>query len=105
MSFSDRPLRLVVRIGLLFAIVSFLFVGLSVYRYWAGDIAVAGFTSIVASIWLVGGVSIACLGVVGLYVGRIFGESKRRPHYLVAERLNAAPLRSSSQARAGVAGP
>lgn len=88
MSFSDRPLRLVVRIGLLFALVSFLFVAASVYRYWSGDIAVAGFTSIVASIWLVGGVSISCLGVVGLYVGRIFGEAKRRPHYLVAERLN-----------------
>ena len=66
-----------------------LFVAASVYRYLSGDIAVAGFTSIVASIWLVGGVSIACLGVVGLYVGRIFGEAKRRPHYLVAERLNA----------------
>jgi dolichol-phosphate mannosyltransferase len=89
MSFSDRPLRLVVRIGLMFSLVAFLFVAASVYRYLSGDIAVAGFTSIVASIWLVGGVSIACLGVVGLYVGRIFGEAKRRPHYLVAERLNA----------------
>jgi len=88
MCFSDRPLRLVVRVGLLFSMVSFVFVAYSVIRYLAGDIAVAGFTSIVASIWLVGGVSIACLGVVGLYVGRIFSEAKRRPHYLVAERVN-----------------
>jgi polyisoprenyl-phosphate glycosyltransferase len=95
MSFSDRPLRLVVRVGLLFALVAFLFVAVSVYRYWAGDIAVAGFTSIVASIWLVGGVGIACLGIVGLYVGRIFGETKQRPHYLIAERLNEPRHRTS----------
>lgn len=89
-SFSDRPLRIVVRIGMLFSLVSFLFVAYSITRYLAGDIAVAGFTSIIASVWLVGGVTIACLGVVGLYVGRIFGEAKRRPHYVVAERVNAA---------------
>jgi dolichol-phosphate mannosyltransferase len=88
LSFSDRPLRLVVRLGLIFALLSFLMVAYSVVRYVAGDIAVAGFTSIVASVWLVGGAMIACLGVVGLYVGRIFGEAKRRPHYLVAESLN-----------------
>jgi glycosyltransferase involved in cell wall biosynthesis len=89
MSFSDRPLRLVVRVGLLFSLVSFLFVAYSIVRYLSGDIAVAGFTSIIASVWLVGGTTIACLGVVGLYVGRIFGETKRRPHFIVAERVNA----------------
>jgi glycosyltransferase involved in cell wall biosynthesis len=96
MSFSDRPLRLVVRIGMLFALVSFLFVAYSITRYVAGDIAVAGFTSIIASVWLVGGVSIACLGVVGLYVGRIFGEAKRRPHYIVAERADAFDARAGA---------
>ncbi len=87
-SHSDRPLRLVAKTGLIFASISFGFVLLSVYRYWAGDIAVAGFTSVIASIWLVGGVMISCLGVVGLYVGKIFTESKRRPHFLVAESIN-----------------
>jgi polyisoprenyl-phosphate glycosyltransferase len=98
MSFSDRPLRLVVRVGLFFSLVSFLFVAFSIIRYLSGDIAVAGFTSIVASIWLVGGVTIACLGVVGLYVGRIFGEAKRRPHYLIAEGVNTveASLRTDA---------
>jgi glycosyltransferase involved in cell wall biosynthesis len=96
MSFSDRPLRLVVRVGLGFSLIAFLFVAYSVFRYLAGDIAVAGFTSIVASIWLVGGVTIACLGVVGLYVGRIFGEAKRRPHYLIAERVNEATAEAAA---------
>lgn len=94
MSHSDRPLRLVAKLGVLFGLASFGFALLSVYRWFVGDIAVAGFTSIIASIWLVGGATIACLGVVGLYVGRIFTESKRRPHYVVVESTDAGdPLR------------
>ena len=87
-SHSDRPLRLVAKLGLLFGLVSFLLVGASIYRYLAGDIVVAGFTSIVASIWLVGGAIVFCVGIVGLYVGRIFNQTKRRPHYVVGETLN-----------------
>lgn len=97
LSHSDRPLRLVAKLGVLFGLASFAMAALSVYRWLAGDIAVAGFTSIVASIWLVGGATIACLGVVGLYVGRIYSESKRRPHFVVAERVNLeAPQRESA---------
>src|SRR5690606_20831903 len=55
LSYSDKPLRLVVKLGLLFALFSFLIVAWSIYGYLAGDIAVAGFTSIIASIWLLGG--------------------------------------------------
>jgi polyisoprenyl-phosphate glycosyltransferase len=87
-SYSDQPLRLVAKLGLLFGLLSFVFVGLGLWKYFAGDIAVAGYTSIIASIWLVGGTILLSLGVVGLYIGRIFNEVKRRPHYVVAERLN-----------------
>lgn len=94
LSHSDRPLRLVAKLGVLFGLASFAMVALSVYRWLAGDIAVAGFTSIIASIWLVGGAIIACLGVVGLYVGRIYSESKRRPHFVVGDTVNVdAPYR------------
>jgi dolichol-phosphate mannosyltransferase len=87
MSYSDKPLRLVVKAGLLFSVASFAIVGLSVYRYFAGDIAVAGFTSIIASIWLLGGIMIVCIGVVGLYIGRLFNASKGRPYYIADERV------------------
>lgn len=90
-SHSDRPLRLVAKMGLAFGLTAFVFVAVSVYRYLAGDIAVAGFTSIIASIWLVGGATITSLGIVGIYVGRIFNETKRRPHFVVAETLNMDP--------------
>jgi dolichol-phosphate mannosyltransferase len=48
-----------------------------------GDIRVAGFTSILASVWLVGSFLMASIGVVGLYVGRMHNETKRRPQYLI----------------------
>lgn len=85
LSFSDKPLRLVVRTGLVFAFLSLCIVALSVYRYSIGDIAVAGFTSIVASIWLVGGVVVSSVGVVGLYVGKLHGQAKYRPNFIVAD--------------------
>jgi len=88
LSYSDKPLRLVVKTGLWFSILAFLIVGLAVYRFLVGDIAVAGYTSIIASIWLVGGVVVSCIGVVGLYVGRLFNDTKGRPYYLVDQYVN-----------------
>lgn len=85
LSYSDKPLRMVVKLGLLFALAALLIVALSIWRYLDGDVQVAGFTSIIASIWLLGSVMILCIGLVGLYVGRLFNESKRRPAFLIRE--------------------
>ena len=90
LSYSDKPLRMVVRLGLLFAAVAFLMVAVSLARYFEGDIQVAGYTSIIASVWLVGGVAISSLGVIGLYLGRLFVDAKGRPYYLVAESTEDA---------------
>jgi len=88
LSYSDKPLRLVVKLGLVFSLLAFLIVAISVYRYSVGDIAVAGFTSILASIWLLGGVMIFCVGITGLYLGRLFNDAKSRPYYIVSEQVN-----------------
>lgn len=85
LSYSDKPLRLVVKLGLAFSLVSLCFVAYSVLRYLQGDIAVAGFTSVIASIWLIGSVTIFSIGVAGLYIGRLFNDTKRRPYYLLDE--------------------
>ena len=85
LSYSDKPLRLVVQIGLAFSAIALAVVMLSVYRYSVGDVAVAGFTSIIASIWLIGGTMIFCIGIIGLYLGRLFTASKQRPRYVVGE--------------------
>jgi dolichol-phosphate mannosyltransferase len=87
-SFSDKPLRLVVKLGLAFAAFALCVVAYSIYRYSVGDVRVAGFTSILASIWLLGGVVLCSIGVVGLYVGRLFSNAKQRPHYVVSEYLS-----------------
>lgn len=88
LSYSDKPLRLVAKLGISFAILAIAIAGVGVYRYAAGDIQVAGYTSIIASMWLLAGVILFCLGVIGLYVGRIFESVKGRPHYIVREALN-----------------
>ena len=86
LSYSDKPLRMVVAAGLCFALFSLLIVAYSVYRYMGGDIQVAGYTSMIASIWLVGSLILSSIGVVGLYLGRLFVDIKGRPHFIVAER-------------------
>lgn len=83
LSFSDKPLRLVMFAALTIAAVAAAFAVFSVYRYSSGDIRVAGFTSIIASIWLVGSIVMACIGILGLYLGRVHGEVKKRPQYLI----------------------
>lgn len=88
LSFSDKPLRLVVRMGLAFALASLCIVALSVYRYAIGDIAVAGFTSIIASIWLVGGAIVFSTGIVGLYVGKLHSQAKHRPNFIISEKID-----------------
>lgn len=88
LSYSDKPLRLVVRLGLTFSGVAFGMAVLSVIRYLHGDAQVAGFTSIIASIWLLGGTSIFCLGIIGLYLGRLFVDAKARPYYIIAEHTD-----------------
>lgn len=83
-SFSDKPLRLVVKLALLFAAAAVAIASFSVYRYSIGDISVAGYTSVVASIWLIGSVTMFCTGIVGLYLGRLYNQAKGRPHFVVA---------------------
>lgn len=83
LSFSDKPLRLVMTAAFVLAGVGLCVAVFAVYRYLIGDIRVAGFTSILASVWLVGSFLMASIGVVGLYVGRVHNETKRRPQYIV----------------------
>lgn len=88
LSHSDKPLRLVARLGVVFSLVAIALVIWSVFRFLHGEVAVAGYTSIIASIWLLGGIMIFCTGVVGLYVGRMFNDIKQRPYYTIDATLN-----------------
>jgi len=91
LGYSDKPLRLVAIAGLGFSIVALAMVCLSVWKWLGGEIQVAGFTSLIASIWLVGGAIMFALGVVGLYVGQIFKNVQGRPSYIVQESVGLRP--------------
>jgi glycosyltransferase involved in cell wall biosynthesis len=85
-AFSVRPLHLLINMGILFLIIAF---GIGVYVVHAmiAGTAVPGWSSLILSIWLVGGFLLIAMGIVGIYVGKIFTEVKRRPLYHIAEIL------------------
>lgn len=87
-AFSDKPLRLTVRLGSYISIISFLIGMYYLYLYFSGQIKVLGFTSIMISIWFLSGIIILILGIIGLYVGKIFEAVKNRPKYIISEIIN-----------------
>jgi len=89
LGYSEKPLRMVAGTGIACSLAAFILVALSVMRWWDGDIEVAGYTSIIGSIWLIGGMVMFCLGVVGLYIGQVFRNVQRRPYYIVAKTVNS----------------
>ncbi len=85
---SNKPLRLSVNIGFAIAIAAFCFLVLSVFRRLFFQDVAAGWTSIISTIFLMGGMILAAIGVVGLYIGNIFTEVKNRPLYVIEHELN-----------------
>jgi dolichol-phosphate mannosyltransferase len=88
LSYSDKPLRLVAALGILVSLIALGMSVFSLFRYLHGDVTVAGYTSVIASMWLLSGVTLFCMGVIGLYVGRVFESVKLRPTFIVRERIN-----------------
>jgi len=59
-----------------------------VLKYFITDEVAPGWTSVMVSIYFIGGLLFANLGVIGLYIGKIFDETKERPLYIIKEKLN-----------------
>jgi dolichol-phosphate mannosyltransferase len=87
-SFSDKPLRLTVKLGILISVISAILAVILVVRYIVSGLEVSGWASTFLSFWFLSGLIITILGMVGIYVGRIFESVKNRPTYIVGERLN-----------------
>ena len=85
-AFSVKPLFLIFNLGVLFLIIAFC-IGIYVVRALILGTAVPGWSSLILSIWLVGGFVLISLGIVGTYLGQIYTEVKHRPLYHVAEIL------------------
>ena len=85
---SNKPLILAIRTGF-FMSASALLLGLYfVLRYLIHGIGVAGWTSVFVSIYFIGGLMLANMGVLGLYLGKVFNEVKERPLYIVKDTIN-----------------
>lgn len=85
-SFTAWPLRLIVLLGALMSGVSLLCLVILTVRKLLGY-TVAWWTDVICSIWLVGGLQLFCLGIIGEYIGKIFYETKRRPRFIIEKSL------------------
>ena len=85
---SNRPLYLSVTLGFLMSLLSFLMAVYNIFAKFAGLNEVAGYTSTIFSIWFVGGLLLFMMGILGLYIGKIFDQVKGRPVFIISETLN-----------------
>lgn len=83
-SFSVKPLKIISNLGILVSILSVIGLLYALISHFTGN-TVAGWTAIICSIWLLGGIQLLCLGVVGGYVGKLYSEVKARPRYRIEE--------------------
>ncbi len=83
-SFSVKPIYMILSLGLAFIILS-LFIGIYVVHALVVGTAYPGWASIMMSIWLIGGIILLSIGVVGVYIGKIYTEVKNRPLYHISE--------------------
>ena len=84
-SFSVKPLRISIYLGVLFAFIAFVYGLFVLYAYLFINQVVAGWTSTVLSVLVVGGINLIMLGIIGEYLGKLFIENKRRPNYIISE--------------------
>lgn len=87
LAYSDKPLRLVVGTGFIISFLGFIFAAITIMQALRGEILVLGYASLIVSLWLLSGLVIFIVGVVGLYVGKCFEGIKRRPSFVVMKEI------------------
>lgn len=87
-SFSIQPLRLIIGGGFLFAIVvPLVMIIYALFQHSHGH-TIPGWTSLLISIWFIGGMTMIAVGITGIYIGKIYKEVKQRPHYFIEKEVN-----------------
>ncbi len=85
-SFSVRPLRYIVMLGMLFILISLAAIIYGVVVYFEGK-TIPGWTSLLVSVWFIGGSILMAVGIIGEYIGKIYKEVKRRPRYFIEKEI------------------
>jgi len=86
-SFSVKPMRLILFLGAVIFALSLLMLAWTVIDWVLGK-TVSGWASLMCSIWMIGGIQLLALGVIGEYIGKIYSESKSRPRFIIEQVLN-----------------
>jgi dolichol-phosphate mannosyltransferase len=85
-SSSAKPLYFSIYLGLIFAATAFLYAIYAIYIALFTNEAVTGWTSIIASILFIGGIQLIMIGIIGIYLGKLFTQSKNRPNYIINDK-------------------
>jgi polyisoprenyl-phosphate glycosyltransferase len=85
---SDKPLKLTIKLGLTISLLSFFIAVFYFYKFLCGAITIAGFPSLIISIWFLSGLIILILGILSLYISKIFESVKNRPLFIIDKQLN-----------------
>jgi len=83
-SFSTKPLTIAIYIGFTFSFLSLLYIPYVLYGLYFGHV-ISGWASTIVTIAFFGGLQLMILGIIGVYIGKLFIQSKQRPHYLIRE--------------------
>lgn len=86
-SFSISPIRFISLLGLFIAVLSSLMFAYFFIAKFLGNIPVPGYASLICSIWLLGGLQLFSIGVIGEYIGKTYLETKQRPRYIIEKTL------------------
>lgn len=85
-SFSVKPLRFIVYLGLFFILIALAAIVYALVSYFQGHV-VPGWSSLLVSLWFIGGAILLAVGTIGEYVGKIYSEVKRRPRYFIEQSV------------------
>lgn len=89
-SLSTKPIALITRLGILIFLVSIVMLIYSLVRHLTGA-TITGWTSMIVSIWAIGGLQLLAIGVIGQYIGKVYLETKQRPRFIVKTYLGDTP--------------
>jgi dolichol-phosphate mannosyltransferase len=82
-SFSIKPLHIAAYLGFCFSLLSLLYIPYVLHAFYVGD-EVSGWASIIMTIVFFGGLQLTILGIIGIYIGKMFIQSKNRPNYIIS---------------------
>jgi putative glycosyltransferase len=95
-SFSNRPLVFIFYLGFVISLIAGAAAAYLITRRLFFGVLLAGWPSLIVSVWLLGGLTLLCLGVLGIYLAKVFSESKQRP-YTIGRELHESAIRTRSR--------